>query len=215
MKACMMDMDGTLLDTMPFWKQVEREVFARYGVQQVPHAMQNRLCMLHDPDWVCTATGQEKEFLWDAIADEMEEHYRRSVQPKPGAAGFLRTLRAQGIPCWLVTASRLNYAEAALHNTGLYSGFDRVMTTRGLAFRKENPAFFTWLAGEMAIEPENLCVVEDSLGIVRAAKEAGCLVLGIDDPIHDTGDAMRGLCDVFTADFSALASLPPARWQRR
>lgn len=215
MKACMMDMDGTLLDTMPFWKHVEREVFARYGVQQVPSVIQNRLCMLSDPDWACAATGKEKEFLWDAIADEMEVHFRCNIPAKPGAAGFLRTLHAQGIPCWLVTASRLDHAEAALRNTGLYDEFDRVMTTRGLTFRKENPAFFTWLAGEMGVEPVDLCVVEDSFGIARAAKEAGCCVIGIDDPIHDTGEAMRGLCDVFTADFSALSPLPPELWQRR
>lgn len=215
MKACMMDMDGTLLDTMPFWKQAEQKVFARYGVQQVPPAVQNRLCMLCAPDWACAATGQEKEFLWDAIADEMETHFRYNIPAKPGAAGFLQALRTQGIPCWLVTASRLEHAEAALRNTGLYDDFDRVMTTRGLSFRKENPAFFTWLAGEMAVAPADLCVVEDSLGIVRAAKEAGCSVLGIDDPIHDTREAMRSLCDVFTADFSALPSLLPTLWQRR
>lgn len=203
-RACMVDMDGTLLDSMPYWQMAEAEIFAQAGIA-LPAEARERLLLQDSPEQVTAWFSQDRDTLWERYADAMAGHYARSVPAKPGAAAFLQAAKAKGILRWMVTMSRLEQAEQAIQRCGLAGDFERMMSTRYQALHKYNPAFFAWMAGEMGVLPGELAVVEDSLGICKCAKAAGCIVFGIEEPIHHNAAEMRAVCDLTAPDFISLA----------
>lgn len=194
----MIDMDGTLLDTMPHWQRVERAVFARLGAR-LPADAERRLCLLDAPQEVMALTGLDREALWHLYAEGMDEPYAEAVAPKPGAEAFLQALAGKGIAAWLVTASHARHAEAGLRRCGMLDAFERVVSTKETAHKKHAPAFFPWLAEATGVRP-------DALDICQAAKGVGCSALGVLDPIHRTAEAMRQVCDATGEDFGPLTA---------
>lgn len=205
-RGCMVDMDGTLLDSMPQWYQVEQSVLAEYG-----YPLDGAYCMrlIAEPGHVSRAVGAPADEIWRRYREEMRAHYEQDrVKAQQGALRFLQALREKGIPCWLVTASScLPEAHQPLHKEGLLPHLDRVFSTRGMALQKDNPAFFAWLAGEMKIAPQELLVVEDQLDTISSARKAGCAVWGIHEPIHNRRTQIEPLCHRFAEDFDGLLPL--------
>lgn len=206
-QACMVDMDGTLVDSMPYWRRAEQAVCGTMGAE-LPADDGYGLHLIRDPEMVSRRTGQDVEQLWKLYTAHMTEAYDRHIQPRPGAAHFIETLRDRGIPVWLVTGSTMRNAEAVLARTGLLPLFGRVISTQKMPLSKHQPAFFDWLAGEMGTTPGHLLVVEDDVIFSRAAKAAGCIVYGIHDPAHGAREVMADQCDAFADAFDGLPTLP-------
>lgn len=201
--ACMVDMDGTMIDSMPYWRRAERAVCASLGVS-LPEGDGAGLMLLTDTAWLCARTGRDAQTLWRLNTAHMEHAYAHEIPPRAGARAYVEALRGAGMPVWLVTGSTRRNADAVLSRCGMLPLFDRVLSTQDTALRKDNPAFFVWMAGELGIGPEALLVIEDDPSFARAARAAGCAVYGIHDPAHGARDEMQALCDAFADDFSAL-----------
>ena len=146
MKGAIFDMDGTLLDSMQVWVHVGEQYLRNRGIEPeeglgdvlFPMSMRDgavyvkeRYGLPDPPDTIVTDM--------DAIVFAA---YRDEVLPKPGVAAYLESLKKQGIPMAVATATNRPMVEAALARTGLAGYFKQIFTCTEIGAGKERPDIY-------------------------------------------------------------------------
>jgi len=182
--AVLWDMDGTLVDTEPYWMATERDIVGAFGndwPEHHAHAMVGfdlvdaaAYMQLHGG--VVLAPREIVEQLLDGVAKRIADQ----IPWRPGARELLTELNDLGVPCALVTMSWADFANRIIgalpHGTFVASiTGDAVPPGRG------EPRPDPYLLGAESVgQPASACVaIEDSPTGVRSAIDAGCRVLGV------------------------------------
>jgi 5'-nucleotidase len=173
----MLDMDGTVLDLAfdnHFWLKLLPARYAeRHGLsldeahaRLNPHfkGLQGRL------EWYCLDHWSQLTGL-DVAALKAEA--RERIAPLPGSTAFLSAVRASGRPLWLVTNAHRNSWELKMRHTGLAERFDRILCAHDFGMPKEDPRFWPTLAARHPFDPARALFVDDSLPVLRTAREYG------------------------------------------
>jgi HAD superfamily hydrolase (TIGR01509 family) len=180
--AVLWDMDGTLVDTEPYWIAEERSlVQAHGGVWTDEHAHQlvgNDLLvsaeyiLAHSPIEL-TPVEVVHELLAGVVA-RVTEH----VPWRPGARELLASLVAHGVPCALVTMSWESLATAVVSN--LPSGsFVVVITGDVVSHGKPHPEPYLSAARLLGVDLGACIAIEDSPPGVASAVAAGIATIAV------------------------------------
>ncbi len=183
--AVLWDLDGTLVDTEPYWFASERDLVDRYGNGDWPdehaHAMvgfdlMDAAAYLQEHGGVDLPAEEIVELLLDGLIARL----RRRIPWQPGGRELLADLNEAGVPCALVTMSwrRLADPVIAALPAGSFVGSitgDEVPGGRG----KPHPDPYLLGAEACGVAPEDCVAIEDSPTGVRSALAAGCRVLGV------------------------------------
>lgn len=179
--AVLWDMDGTLVDTEPYWIRAETELMNAHGI---PWSDEKGLEFVGND--LLTSAGMMRdagldlpaEQIVDTLLDEVIAQIRQDVPFRPGALDFLAALVAEGIPCVMVTMSYRRLAEAVIAAcpdgsfVGLVSGDE-------VSAGKPDPEPYLKGAESLGLEP-GLCVaLEDSKPGLASAEAAGTIAIGI------------------------------------
>jgi HAD superfamily hydrolase (TIGR01509 family) len=183
--AVLWDMDGTLVDTEPYWTVAELALADRYGgtwsVEQslevvgfdlldAGHHMRERMGIDLEPDLIV-------EELLDSVVAQV----RREVPWRPGARELLASLSEAGVPCALVTMSYTRFVEPIL--AGLPDGtFATVVTGDTVDNGKPHPEPYLTAARRLDVLAGECLAIEDSVPGATSAAAAGCTVLCV--PLH-------------------------------
>ncbi|MFW6774981.1 HAD family hydrolase [Nocardioides sp. CPCC 205120] len=201
--AALWDMDGTLVDTEPYWIATEFELAERYGgTWSTEHALNlvgNDL--LVSGRYIREHMGIEPsaEEIVELLLDGVVEKVRREVPWRPGARELLADLAAAGVPCALVTMSYRRFVEPILADlpTGAFAA---VVTGDEVEHGKPHPAPYLTAADALGVDPGDCVAIEDSATGVASAVAAGCRVLAVPHhvevpagPGHTTHDTLAGL----------------------
>jgi len=196
-KGAIFDADGTLLDSMWMWHQVESEYIKSYKVmprQDFVEALRT-LNTLEVAEYFQSEYGVNK--TTEEITDEknamMEDFYTNRVLLKPGVLQVLDTFRARGIKMCIATATEHHLMEAALRKTGVLGYFEKIFTCSGENTSKNRPDIFLRAAAFLGTDIKDTLVVEDALHAIKSAKGAGFQVVGVYDQSADIhkGDIKR------------------------
>jgi HAD superfamily hydrolase (TIGR01509 family) len=180
--AVLWDMDGTLVDTEPYWMAAEIELVESYGgTWTVEHAkalvgndllvsaayIRDHADLPLEPDDIVLR-------LLDGVIARMREH----VPWRPGARRLLAELRENDVPCALVTMSWQSLARTFLDEVP--SGTFAVVVTGDQVTRgKPHPEPYLHAARLLGVEPSDAVAVEDSPTGVTSATAAGVPVLAV------------------------------------
>jgi HAD superfamily hydrolase (TIGR01509 family) len=184
--AVLWDMDGTLVDTEPYWIAVEQElVEAHGGVWSREHAMKlvgNDL--IESGRYIREHGGVdlEPEEIVEHLLDGVVGHIQQSVPWRPGARALLASLRAEGMPCALVTMSYERFVAPVLAQLPKGS-FDVVVTGDAVSHGKPHPEPYLHAARLLGVDPARCVAIEDSNTGARSAVAAGCLVLVVENHV--------------------------------
>ena len=102
------DMDGTLLDTEPYWMAAENELVTAHGGSWTHEdALGSGRQALPDSAAVLQRAGVDLEAreIIDWLSRRVMDGINNHVQWRPGALELLEELHVAGIPCGLVTMS--------------------------------------------------------------------------------------------------------------
>lgn len=186
-KYCIFDMDGTIADSMGYWKDLEKEYLLEKGVSD------------HDADEILKETQHQTipdsmamfierfgfegtvESLTEEFDGLMAEHYRNDVNIKPGAKEYLDTLKARGVKMCIATATAAPLVRIALDRMEIADYFAFNLSCVDIGSSKDKPDVFLEAARRLGGKPEETAVFEDSLVASRSAKSAGFYVVGIYD----------------------------------
>ena len=204
--AVLWDMDGTLVDTEPYWVECEFEIVEEHGgTWSREHAMNlvgNDL--LESGRYIHEHSGIDLEpaEIVEELLDRVMVRVGRTVPWRPGAAELLKDLRARGVRCALVTMSYRRFVTPIL--AGLPDGtFEVVVTGDAVSQGKPHPEPYLKAAAILGVDPARTVAIEDSNTGARSAESAGCTVLVVQNHVPVLPGDRRVLVDTLagmTAD---------------
>ena len=180
--AVLWDMDGTLVDTEPYWIATEFALAEKYGGSWSEEHALNLVgrALLDSGDYIRLHMGidRTRQEIVDELLDGVVERVRHEVPWRPGARELLADLRAHDVPCALVTMSWQRFVEPILAHLAEDS-FASVVTGDRVEFGKPHPEPYLTAAAELGVAPQDCVAIEDSDPGASSAVAAGCLVLCI------------------------------------
>ena len=173
------DMDGVLIDSEPFWRQAEVEVFATVGVHLTLEQCAETMGLRIDEVVSYRAPEHDQAALAEAIVSRVEELVRAHGVPLAGAREVLEAIRQRAIPCGLATSSSYRLLEATLGALDLRDYFSVVHSAQDEVYGKPHPAVYLSAAEKLGIAAPRLLAIEDSVNGVISGKAARMTVVAI------------------------------------
>lgn len=185
MKAYIFDLDGTLLDSMGVWEQIDVDFLTKRGFA-VPPDYINAICSRSFRE--AAAYTIQRFGLPDSVDDLLREWngmavhaYGHTVPLKPYAREYLAALKRRGVKLGIATSLPAVLYEPALRNHGIAGLFDAICSTDEVEHGKTRPDVFLLAARKLRVAPEECVVFEDIPQAIRSAKQAGMMVYGVYD----------------------------------
>ena len=214
-KVHIFDLDGTLIDSMPFFAKGVLQVLEE---ENVPYG--------DDLIDILTPLGDEKTALLyqemgvpgtvEEIIVRMQQnqypYYAHSIPLNPGIEGYLRRLKADGCTLCVLTASPHVLTDAALKRNGVFHLFDHVWSIDDYGLNKSQTALFDAVTERLGCEKRDIRFYDDNITAVTTAVKAGWEVWAVNDHYDDRQiAALRAAAHGYVADFTALAA-PEKAW---
>ena len=179
-EAVLWDMDGTLVDTEPYWIACEFAIAERWGgtwTEAHAHAvlggaLTESTAYMAEHMGIDRTPAQILEELLDRVVAMVEQE----IPWRPGARDLLLALRDAGVPRALVTASWRRFVEPILAALPPAS-FDVVVCGDEVEHGKPHPEPYLRAAELIGVDPARAVAIEDSPTGAAAAEAAGCQVL--------------------------------------
>ena len=182
--AVLWDMDGTLVDTEPYWLTAEEELIAAWGgvwtredgLQLVGSGLE-RSALIFQSRGVDLSVPQIIEVLTDRVMEQISE----SVPWRPGVRELLLELKQAGVPTAVVTMSVRRMAEHVVNSLG-FDAFDTIVSGDEVAEPKPHPDPYLTAAIRLGVDPRHCVAIEDSEPGVASAVAAGATTIAV--PLH-------------------------------
>jgi HAD superfamily hydrolase (TIGR01509 family) len=184
-------MDGTLVDTEPYWIEREHELVAQHGNGRWTDAHAHALVGfdLRDAARYIARHGEVDlpvDDIVNLMLDGVIDRVNRFIPWRPGARELLADLQLAGVPCALVTMSWRRFVEPVLRALPADS-FPTLVCGDEVAHGKPHPEPYLRAAELLGLAPEDTLAIEDSPTGATSAEAAGCLVLVVPNhvPVPD------------------------------
>lgn len=180
--AVLWDMDGTLVDTEPYWIDGEFELVAQYGgtwTMADAHSIVG-FDLLDAGHELRTRGGVEMEpaEIANWLLDRVIARVAYELPWRPGAHELLAECLAEGVPCAMVTMSWRPLADAVIAAAPRGS-FAVSITGDEVTNGKPDPEPYLAAASALGVDPRACVAIEDSPTGVASAVAAGCATLGV------------------------------------
>ena len=207
--AVIFDLDGTVVDSMWMWKQIDIEYLARFGID-LPADLQRCVSGMsfsetavyfkerfHIPD-----STDEIKAVWNEMA---MEKYRHEVGLKPGALPFLKRLKSMGIRTGIATSNSRELAMTVLNALDIAGYFDEIHISCEAKRGKPAPDIYLLVAECLKTPPSKCLVFEDVTQGIMAGKAAGMRVCAIEDDFSSMyREEKKRLADYYIESFDEV-----------
>ena len=193
--AVLWDMDGTLVDTEPYWIEAEFQIVESFGGQwsdeHAHHLVGSDLIDAAEYIIANSPVTLTPVELVERLLDHVVASIRREIPWRPGARELLSALNSAGIPCALVTMSWRRFADAVIEALPPGS-FVEVVCGDDVTHGKPHPEPYLTAAQRLGVRPEDCVAIEDSPTGMASACAAGCWVIGVPN-VRDLEPAPRAV----------------------
>lgn len=180
--AVLWDMDGTIVDTEPYWFAAEYDIVAAHGgTWTEEHARALVGSDLLDSGRYMREHGGvdlEPHEIVELLLDRVVTSVQQEVPWRPGARELLASVRAVGLPTALVTMSWRRFAVEVVGALPPGS-FDALVVGDDVERGKPHPDPYVLAARHLGVDPSRCLAIEDSPTGVASALAAGCTVLAV------------------------------------
>ena len=208
--AVLWDLDGTLADSGDYHWRAWRETLRAEGLELTYQQFLDSFGQKNDrilTTWLGHGTPPERI---QRIGDEKEALYRQLARaeglvPLPGAADWVRRLRADGWKQAIASSAPRANVEVMLEAIGLMRAFDAIVSAEDVTRGKPDPQVFLRAAERLGVAPDRCVVVEDAAAGIEAGQRAGMRTVGVHARSSLAADLyVRSLADLPADAFAAL-----------
>lgn len=207
--AVLFDLDGTLVDSMWVWKDIDVEFLSDYGIE-LPNDLQSDI---EGMSFTETAMYFKNRFGFKESVDDIKriwndmayERYTKIIPMKEGALEFLNYLKAKGIKTGIATSNSRELVTGMLHAKNINDLFDIIKTSCDVNAGKPAPDIYLRSAEELNVSPKNCLVFEDIPMGILAGKNANMRVCSVYDDYSKNQDSKkRALADYYINTFNEV-----------
>jgi HAD superfamily hydrolase (TIGR01509 family) len=211
-EAVLWDMDGTLIDSEPYWVASENRLAVEYGTTWSEHDALDLIgkSLYDSADFMLKQFGitdlsvvQVIERLTSEVVSELS----RDLIWRPGALELLTDLKKAGIKTALVTMSMRRMAQSVVDQIPFHA-FDAVVAGDEVVMGKPHPEPYLKAAAMLGVDPARCIALEDSSTGLASAEAAGTLAVGVPNliPLIPTanGVVIRSLTELTAANIGEL-----------
>lgn len=220
LQAVFWDMDGTIVDTEPYWIQAEKDLVRSHGGSWTTKEAEGIVGQaLTYSAGLLQQAGVDlsvREII-DHLIGKVTDQVRRSVPWRPGARELLADLSGRGIPCVLVTMSETLLA-AEIRGQLPPDTFAFMVTGDMVERGKPDPEPYQLAFDRLSeripgLAKDRVVAIEDSLPGVTSAQAAGLVTLGVPHFLPLPDDDGRRIWDTLAGRSAAdlaglLADIP-------
>ena len=208
-KGAIFDLDGTLLDSMTVWHDVDVAFFKKRGMP-LPKDYQERIKSM--PFEQIAQYTKEQYGFSDSVEAIMQEWtdlsfeaYKRHILLKDGAFDLLMKFKEQGIKLAFATANRADLSEVCLRANGVDGLFDAHAYLSEVSVSKSEPDIYHLACKRLGLKPSECVVFEDMLPAILGAQKGGYATCAVfDESSRHQFEQMKAAADYAIQSFTEL-----------
>jgi HAD superfamily hydrolase (TIGR01509 family) len=213
--AVLWDMDGTLIDSEPYWLLSETRLASDYGStwssadghQLIGMNLYESSKLLRAKFSIEDLSDQE---IIDRLTGDVVAQLRQALPWRPGALELLTELKARGVKTALVTMSMRNMAQLVADQIE-FAAFDALVCGDEVTNGKPHPEPYLRACEALGVDPRETVALEDSNTGARSAIAAGCLTIGIPNIVPITEPEARLVTSLSDVTVDTLAEMLSGR----
>lgn len=185
-KAVIFDLDGLLIDSQPSWEDANRIFFKKYKLTNADGFIKSRKGMgLKDYIIDVKNTFELSQTIDELVVDIRKIFYDVFLNSKDlsvmhGGDVFIKKLYEADLPLAIATGGHTKErVEDILRALHLYKYFSLIISSDEVHKGKPFPDVYLYTAKKLQKKPDKCLVLEDSVPGVKAGKDAGMVVLGV------------------------------------
>ncbi len=208
-EAIIFDLDGTLIDSMWIWKQIDIDFLEKRGLS-LPNDLQKDIEGMSFTEtanyfinrFALVESIEAIQFEWN----EMAKHfYKSQIKLKDTVLPLIEYAKANNIKLGIGTSNSRELLNEVIAAHGIHDYFDAMRTSCEVNKGKPSPDIFLKVAEDLGIDPEKCLVFEDTHAGVLAAKRAGMRVIAVYDALSEPyQEAIKADADFFINSFSEI-----------
>jgi HAD superfamily hydrolase (TIGR01509 family) len=196
------DMDGLLVNSEPFWKIAEKEVFGKLGLNLTDDLLRQvmgfRLSEVvkhwyHYQPWPNPNFEQTERDVLDCV----KQLIHQQADAMPGVYEVLTQCKNKNYKIALASSSAMELIDVVIDKLNIRHYFDVVWSAQYEEYGKPNPAIFLSVAKQLNTEPKHCVVLEDAINGVIAAKAARMYCIAIPEEVS-YNDPRFAIADIKT-----------------
>ncbi len=210
--AILFDLDGTLVDTVPFILAAVRHAFDGYGGGPTDDAWRAGIgTPLRTQLAQFARRPEDVDGLLARYREYWIEHHDRMTRPFPGAVETVRMLAARGHPMGIVTAKTEEGALRTLRHIGVLPFLAAIVGADTCARCKPDPEPVQVALARLEREPGDALLVGDSAHDVAAARAAGVRAIGVSWGVGDRAALERAGAERIVDDLREVVAIVDGR----
>ena len=205
------DCDGTLIDSMDAWRNLEGELGHRAGVELTAEDRQT-LCTLNIPESAQYfheryGLGASSEQVVGMMDEIMLEWYSKHAVARPGALEFIDGLAQRGVVMSVASSSPKPYLQAGLACAGIAPYLAAIVSVEDVNSNKRNPKVYDHTRDLMGTSTLLTWGFEDAVYAIRTLSHAGYGTVGVyDHDLSGTWDQLSSEADLAVRSFEDLTA---------
>ena len=215
-KAVMIDLDGTLLDTAGDLAAAANSMLRELGREELPvetirSYIGKGIQKLVKRSLTGSLDDEPDTTLFAKAMPIYEREYANTLcvntSPYPGVINGLNALQRQGLRLACITNKAEAFTRPLLRGTGLLDYFEIVLSGDSLPRRKPDPLPLLHACKHFGILPHEMLLIGDSLNDTEAARAAGCYVFCVPYGYNEGRDVRELDCDAIVASIDEASRL--------
>ncbi len=209
-EAVIFDMDGIIIDSEPFWRQAEIDVFKGVDIHLTEADCLKTLGFRIDEvedywferqPWPNRQRGEISE----KIVDQMVHYISTEGKAMDGVYHALDLFKSMNLPMAVASSSHMRLIHAVIKRLNIEPYFEILCSAENEEFGKPHPAVFISAAKALNVAPNKCLIIEDSPSGVIAARASKAKVIAIPEALNKDRAEM-GIADITLSSLLDLNS---------
>lgn len=208
-KAVIFDLDGTMVDSMWVWADIDIKYLGELGLEVPPEMKRDiegmsftEVAVYFKEKFQIKESIEEVKKIWQDMA---MDRYCNEVELKPGLKKFLEYLKDHGIAMGVASSNDRGLIEAVLKSHGIYDFMHCIITSCEVKKGKPEPDVYLEAARRLQVLPKHCLVFEDIVSGILSGINAGMEVCAVrDEESMPQDEEKRQLADYYIESYEQV-----------